>query len=487
MAIELIGIITIIFGLLTLRFGPDFGIYVLMVATLLGAAAAVKLPALAGANILPAQVLLPFYVIAVARLPGGVSNGLRGLITPGPGFWLAAFVVYGVLSALFLPRLFAGSIEVFSIARDSTGHGSSFTRPLAPSAGNLTQALYLLGDLAVFAAVVAHAACGGLVTIVRAVLVAATANLVFAVADLITYELAISEAMDFIRNANYGMLVEAEISGFKRLVGSFSEASAFGGVTLVYFAFCFELWLRGVYPRVSGILAALSLLVVLGCTSSSAYVGLGVYATIILLRGLVSLVAGATTRRAAVVTFAVPVSAVLLILALALNPTVWTLLSDFVDQTLLNKLQTQSGIERSLWNEHAMNAFLGSAGLGIGVGSVRASSFIVSVLASTGLIGLTLFAAMLANIVVIVVRGSADRIADGFIAAGGWACFALMSAAGLTSAGVDLGLLFFVNAAIVTSAARHTSAVRGLRTHRISRGCRRRQTCQQEAAVATPD
>jgi hypothetical protein len=333
---------------------------------------------------------------------------------------------------------------------------------LAPSAGNLTQALYLVGDLAVFAAVMAHAASGGLTTIVRAVLAAAAANLLFAVADLVTYGLALPEAMSFLRNANYEMLVEGDIHGIKRLVGSFSEASAFGGITLAYFAFCFELWLRGVYPRCSGLLALLSFLFVVASTSSSAYVGLAIYAAVILLRCVVSLAAGATTRRAAALTFAIPVSAVLLLLGLALIPSVWTLLAEFVDQTLLSKLQTQSGIERSLWNEHAMAAFFESFALGVGVGSVRASSFFVSILASTGLIGLVLMSVMLVNICVLLVRGSPDRTEAGFIAAGGGACFALMLAAGLTASSVDLGLLFYVNAAIVTSAAQRASLKRGL-------------------------
>lgn len=465
MAIEMIGIITVIFGLLTLRYGPDFGIYVLMVATLLGAAAAVKLPALAGANILPAHAFLPFYLLAVARLPRGADRAMGSLAYPGPGFWLAAFVVYGVLSAVFLPRLFAGLIEVFSIARDSTGHGGgSFTTPLSPSAGNVTQSLYLVGDLAMFAAVVAHALGGGLSTIVRAVLAAAAANLAFAAADVVTYGLAVPGWMDFIRNANYGMLVEADVSGFKRIVGSFSEASAFGGITLVYFAFSFELWLRGIYPRITGLLAGLSLLAVLSATSSSAYVGLGVYATVVLLRCVAGLIAGATTQRAAVVVFAVPIGAVLLLFALALIPPVWTSLADFVDHTLLSKLQTQSGIERSLWNERALEAFFRSFGLGAGVGSIRASSFLVAILANTGVIGLVLLGAMLGSLAAMAMRGSPDRRADAFIAAGGWSCFALTIAAGLASSGVDLGLLFFANAAIITSTSQLSAVTRSKRT-----------------------
>lgn len=455
MTIELIGIITIVCGLLILRLGPDFGIYALMIATLLGAAAAVKLPMLGGANILPAHALLPFYALAVAKLPRGVDNAIRSLAYPGPGFWFTAFVVYGVVSALFLPRLFAGTIDVFSIARDVTGRGGgTYMTSLSPGSGNITQSVYLVGNLVIFMAVMAHAASGALSTVVRAVVAAAAMNLMFAVADLATYAASIPEAMDFIRNANYGLLTESDISGYKRIVGSFTEASAFGGITLVYFAFCFELWLRGVYPRVCGLVAALLLLAALASTSSSTYVGLGIYATVVLLRCAAGLITGRTTLRATAVAFVVPAGAVLVVLTLALIPSVWTSLSDLVDRTLLNKLQTQSGIERALWNEHALRVFYESFGLGAGVGSVRASSFLVAVLANTGLIGLLFLGAMLISLACFVVRGASDGRADGYIAAGGWACFALLLSASLTASSVDLGLLFFINAAIVTAAAR---------------------------------
>jgi len=459
MIVEIIGFITLGIGLLTIRYGPDFGIYALMISTLLGAAAAVKLPALADANILPAHALLPFYLLAVARLPRGTERAVRSLAYPSPGFWLAAFTVYAVLSTVFLPRLFAGSIEVFSIVRDVDGQGGgSFTRAIAPSAGNVTQSLYLIGDLVVFAAVLAHAAWRGLTTIANAVLAAAAVNLLFAAADLITFRMGMPDALDFMRSANYGMLVEGEISGYKRLVGSFSEASAFGGVTLVYFAFCFELWLRGVHARVAGVLATLSLAAVLAATSATAYVAICVYAGFVLLRLLAGLLLGTMSRRVALLSSAIAVGAILLLMSLALIPSVWTELSDLADKTLLNKLHTQSGIERSLWNAHAMDAFFQSSGLGVGVGSARASSFLVAVLANTGVIGLGLLVPVLASLALLIVRGSPDQRTDGYIAAGGWASFALLIAACVSGSTVDLGLLFYINAAITTGAALRSAA-----------------------------
>jgi len=51
-------------------------------------------------------------------------------------------------------------------------------------------------------------------------------NLTFAGLDLATYFTGTTEVLSFIRNANYAMLVEDQAAGFKRIVGSFPEASS---------------------------------------------------------------------------------------------------------------------------------------------------------------------------------------------------------------------------------------------------------------------
>ena len=84
MTIELVGIVTLIAGFYILRRGPDVGIVLLFCASLLGAAAAFKLPALGGANIMPAHALLPFYCLAVLRTRGGFGNALSSLSFPRP-------------------------------------------------------------------------------------------------------------------------------------------------------------------------------------------------------------------------------------------------------------------------------------------------------------------------------------------------------------------------------------------------------------------
>lgn len=481
MVVELIGVLTFVTGLLVLYRGPDFGIFALMLACLLGAAAAVTLPALGGSNVQPAYAMLPFYLITVAMSRHGVSNAIRGISFPTPGFWFSAFVAYAVLATVFMPRLFEGAFEVFSISRSSLAQIGIASSPLAPRAGNVTQTAYLVGNLVLFATVVAHALNGKLPFIVWAVIVAAAANLAFAALDLITYSVGGTEYLEFIRNANYRMLADGDILGIKRIVGSFPEASTFAGRTLLYFAFCTELWLRGVFRHVTGLMALLSFAAILFSTSSSAYVALGIYCSLLFLRCAFSAASGRSSRRAFAIAVITPAGGLLLLLSLMLLPHIWSALSEFLGTTLLNKLDTQSGIERSLWNEQGLRVFLETGMLGAGVGSVRTSSWVVALLANTGLVGLILFIAFLASLAATALRSAAGcGETSAFAAAGAWSCFVGLIAAGLTAPDVNLNLVFIVCAAIACSPAlvplserlsrhAHRSARRHLATRRLIR------------------
>ncbi len=78
-----------------------------------------------------------------------------------------------------------------------------------------------------------------------------------------------------IRTASYAMLTEAEQGGFARIAGAYSEASAFGGVSLSCLAFSYTYW-RMTKDRLAQWLAITLLALVLLSTSSTAYVGLAI-------------------------------------------------------------------------------------------------------------------------------------------------------------------------------------------------------------------
>jgi uncharacterized membrane protein YjjP (DUF1212 family) len=68
-----------------------------------------------------------------------------------PGYYLALTFFLCVISVIFFPRIFAGSLEVFSIARVD-GQVGIVSKPLRPTNGNITQLFrFFLAVLTFFA------------------------------------------------------------------------------------------------------------------------------------------------------------------------------------------------------------------------------------------------------------------------------------------------------------------------------------------------
>src|SRR4029453_3858380 len=100
-------------------------------------------------------------------------------------FWLACLVLYGGLSAYFLPRLFADATTIIplGIADQPLTRG---VVPLGPVSSNLTQTVFLGADLICFMLVTA---VGSTVQGFRAIAVGliayAVLNAVFALLDVV--------------------------------------------------------------------------------------------------------------------------------------------------------------------------------------------------------------------------------------------------------------------------------------------------------------
>ncbi|MBM0204180.1 hypothetical protein JNW90_14480 [Micromonospora sp. STR1s_5] len=446
MTIEPIGLLTMLAGLLCITLGPGFSIFAFVLSSLLGAAAAVILPALGGANIPPSHLLLLFLSVDLALRRRSVTAALQSVTLPRPGFLLLATVSYGVVTAAFMPRLFAGLTNVFAIVR-SASSGVIALVPLAPVSGNLTQTVYFVGDLVCFCIFSSYLAARDRVELLgRALILCACANLVFGLLDIVTHRTGTAELLGFIRNANYAMLNEAEMAGLKRVVGSFTEASSFAATTLWLFAFCGKLWLCEVRPRVTGPLAAASLGAIGLATSSTGYAGLAALLFVEYMIGAGHLAMGKATRNTQLFVLLGPIAFAALVLGMALHTPTWSTLMELVDQTFARKLSSDSGVERSAWNQQALLNVIETWGLGVGVGSTRASSWLLAVPTSLGVLGALSYFAF--TVAVLVRRGSYTGEAGNVQRAARSACMAQLMAAAIGAAFVDLGLPFFVLAAV---------------------------------------
>ena len=451
MQIEPLCLVMVAIGLVGWLAGPAFLIGAFFVSTLLGSAAAVTLTSLGSANIQPAYLMFGFVALYAVAQPRLRSAALASLAFPNEGFWLAATALYAVLSAVFLPRIFAGLTYVYTIARTEVGLGLLLT-PLAPTTGNITQTVYFIGDVVCFLVFAAFARnSAGLRSIAMAGVVCAAINLLFAGLDLITYWTGTTALLGFLRNATYRMLDDAAVGDFKRIVGSFPEASTFAYFTVGLFAFCAKLWLARVWPRFTGPIALLSLLALVFSTSSSGYAGLLGFLAALFLVSLGQVAIQPVTKPTFAFVVIAPILVVALIVGLRLHGPSWRIASDLVEQTVVDKLSTQSGVERSHWNQQALINIADTDGLGGGVGSVRASSFPIAVLGNIGIVGGLTYGFFLLGILVRSRRGWTDPFPQACQSAARWGCFAQLAAASVAGSFIDLGLPFFIFAGLAAA------------------------------------
>lgn len=449
MTYELMGALTLMAGCLSLVYGHRFAIVIFLFSTLLGSSAASVLTALGSANLQPAHLLLGFLILIAVR-PPFLAAGLGSMSYPRPGFWFLVTVGYGVLSALFMPRLFEGASYVYAITRVGNGKITMMS-PVGPSNGNLTQTIYFVGNLICFCVFSAFARNrDGQRCIADAFIFCAYSNIVFALIDYFTFATGTASALAFMRNASYNMLDATELSGMKRIVGSFTEASAFAAVSLTLFAFNLHLWINHYRSSLTGPISILLLAGLLLSTSTTAYLGTGLYVTLVYAANVIRVMIGdGTARRIAFLTFA-PLVTALLLIGVALNDGASFYLSGLLDQILFMKGASDSALERGNWNSQAMTNFFDSYGLGIGVGSARASSFLIASLASIGILG-TITYWIFISLVLVAPWREVDPEIKILRGAAGSACLGIAIAACVSGSTVDLGLMFYALAALAAT------------------------------------
>ena len=441
-------------ALMVLR-GPHRSIGVMLALTPLGAAAAFNLPAVGGATIGVADIAVLALFTLICLTPAGLP-AMVGTMRPfGPGFWMGCLAAFCVVAALFFPRIFAGETEVFAISRAANSDGI-VVNELRPTTGNLTQLFRILLGTCLFlamATLMRRRPDPG--KVVAAMALATAIHVGLGVADTMTAAVGLPQALDPIRTANYAILSDHYVMGMKRMIGGFPEASAFGFYSLGLFGFWLAYWVLAPASRLAPWMAVLSLAVLLRSTSSAGYVALVVFCMTWGLWMIVRHLRAQAGRRGltfvAVAAFALWSAALALFAAYQLVAPV----TEYLDRMLFDKLETDSGVERMAWNAQAWRNFLDTGTFGAGLGSVRASNWLLASLGSIGAIGTALFFAMLAGVAAAPAPASGGpegaREVLGALKA---ACLALFLSALLTHATPDLGLFFFLLAGLAAGLSR---------------------------------
>jgi hypothetical protein len=361
----------------------------------------------AGANLLPQTVFAAVLVGKVFLTRGNLVRAAEASIDPSRLGLFTAFLVFSIVTAIILPRAFAGLIEVIPVS----GADLSGASLLAPRSGNITQSLYMLLS---YCTALAFAVIGSRRDIRRhflfALLAAGAALILSGVVDLVCYRAGLSAVLDPFRTASYTLLTDVEAAGAKRVVGFTPEASAYGGMCVN--AAALILFLRPLYREGARRLAATFVLLgllIMGAlsTSATAYVGCGVLAVVYafdLTRRFLD--RNALGRDVLGWEIGLIGAGVLVILAVAtLQPDRFAPLLDVFNTVILKKSGSYSYYQRSMWTRTAMEAFFDTGGLGAGLGSLRTSNWMVSILGSTGIFGSVLLFGFLIQRLLTSVRG----------------------------------------------------------------------------------
>lgn len=439
--------------------GPRRGLWVFLALTPLGAAAAFNLPAVGGASIGLVQLAV-LVVFTMVFLTEDGPNRLAGTLRPGqPGFWIGLLWIYCVFSAMYAPAVFRGATDVFSISRSANAAGIVST-PLRPTTGNITQLFSMtLSVMAFFAFATLFRLRPDAASVIKAMAVATGVHFVLGWLDVASHAVGASALLEPIRTANYAILDDHRMIGIKRMVGGFAEASSFGSYSLGVFAFWLQFWLLKPQSRVARWMLVASLIVLLRSTSSGAYLAMVVY--LMLFGGWMVLtrLRLAIPRQAVLIGLPVVMLGWLSVLALFAAYNLAEPVTAFLDRSIFNKLETSSGIERMSWNAQAFQNFVDTWGVGAGLGSVRASTWLMASLGSLGAIGTLIFVSALFTTFRARVTTTDDTL-SATISALKAACFALLLSDLLTAATPNLGVFFFAMAGLITGMARATALER---------------------------
>jgi hypothetical protein len=367
-----------------------------------------------------------------------------------PIWMLACLMLYAIVGAWLLPRLFAGQISVFVQTKTRKGVVESVLEPV--SANTTQTAYFILGGLTAIALCVLLQRGDRLKHVRRGFFVWCCLHTGLGLVDFIGKLAGAGDVLAPIRTAGYAMLTGDSQAGFSRIAGAYSEASTFGAASLACLAFTYTYWRKTKSVLAQWLTVTVFLLIVLS-TSSTAYVGLAVISIPV----AISLTRALLKRR-------LQADEVLILAALAVGLTIIAGISIYDEKilapfqqlfeaTIVNKSSSSSGHQRMYWNIKSLEAFSDTTGLGIGFGSSRASSWAIAVLSQLGLVG----SLMMAALAVTVVRGLepfrewADPETDAIVSSLRACALANILAASVGGGTADPGMLFFIPFAVISA------------------------------------
>jgi hypothetical protein len=442
MSISFYGIIVAVVALMASTEGM---IYLLLISTMFGGTAALILGALGGASITPAVFTQPFLIGQQLR-KFGLKAWLESVTFLSPGFWLLLLTGWGFIATFIMPRLFEGQFLVFVPNREA---GGTILAPIAPTSSNITQSMYAAIGLLTYLSTSTLLRSERVYEVIsRAILWTASLNALAGILNLAQSYSGIP-MLSLLKNANYATL-DGEVGGLARISGMFAETSSYSQFTLTLLAATQTLWMNNVHLTWSRRISLIGLLLLFLSTSGTAYVGLSICYLVGSAFAIRNITRHGTLGKYKIYGWSLLVMMVGLTSAIILNPSLLDILLGYFDATLGTKLESESGRTRSTWNAMAIQNFFDSYGLGTGIGSNIASSFLLVLLSNTGWVGIFCFAMFAWTVFSSDVTRSSEPSASPVILAARSAAFACIVGAAISARVYDIGNTFYALMAIGT-------------------------------------
>jgi hypothetical protein len=450
MQVSLVGLIVCAGVLLTGYFCRAPLITGLVVSLAFGSTAFMTLTSLGGSSPLIYTFFAALLVTAVAARRriwqdlGDVFGKIR------PVWVLVSLMIYVAIGSWLFPRLFAGQTGTFVQSKTRQG---VIEASLSPVSANISQTGYfILGGLTAIAICVLLLHKDRIGQVRRGFFLWCILHAGMGLIDLMGKLAGTGDLLLVIRTANYAMLTEQVQAGFFRIAGAYSEASAFGGVSLACLSFCYVYW-RKTGSRLARWLSVLLLVLLLLSTSSTAYVSLAVLSLPVAFSVARSFLSGRVTVDE-ILMVVLLATGVCTVLAVSLyDEGILDPITQLIDSTVINKGSSASGQERAYWNTKSLQSFVDTSGLGIGFGSSRASSWPIAVVSQLGLVG----SLMMTTLLVVVIRGLGrlkryvDPETDAVVSSVRACALAGIVAGSISGGSADPGMVFFIALAVIAA------------------------------------
>jgi hypothetical protein len=308
--------------------------------------------------------------------------------------WWFTVAVFAVLFIALC--FFQGSVDTLP---GTYGFKSGLAHPFRPARENFTQIAYLLLNVTLVYALAHNGARQLSTRLVSAWDTAIVWGLCFSVAVCV-WQLASSYSslpfpVDFFySNAGYSRADSQTLVGLFRINGPFEEPSTLGYTFTGYLLYAWGRYRSHPTPLTIGLIAA-SIFCLLVSTSTTALVGLFLFLCVVVF----DIVTGKVALLRRNVAFSAGHAAVfgLIFIGIVVSglvlATTWPAIQIVSQDVLFNKTGSQSFQQRSFADYLAFQIFIQTYGIGVGLGSHKANSLVLTLLSNTGAIGLILFGA----------------------------------------------------------------------------------------------